>query len=153
MFLVLKALLGNLSSCFSTAPMTFSLHNHSQSLTCDHQPLLISCLASINKKVHFNSFLQHATSEPVLFFHSALISSVWISPVLCCLYYCSVVLGGRFAMFQCAKKKTFFFFFSSVVSKGSQPSKAPLTFPRLTAFVRSYTQGAMIVQIHVHVQY
>lgn len=129
MFLVLKALLGNLSSCFSTAPMTFSLHNHSQSLTCDHQPLLVSCLASINKKVHFNSFLQHATSEPVLFFHSALISSVWISPVLCCLYYCSVVLGGRFAMFQCAKKKTFFFFFLLLwLAKDPSPLKRPLHF-------------------------
>lgn len=93
-------------------------------------PLLISCLASINKKVHFNSFfLQHATSEPALHFHSDLISSVWISPVLCCLYYCSVVPGRVCSVSKRKRnKKKKAIFFASVVSKEPQPSKRPLHF-------------------------
>lgn len=59
----------------------------------------------------------------MFYFHSALISSVLISPVLCCLYHRSVVLGRFRRGFKAPKKKGRIF--ASVVSKGSQPSKRP----------------------------
>lgn len=118
-------------------------------------PLLISCLASINKKVHFNSFfLQHATSEPALHFHSDLISSVWISPVLCCLYYCSVVPGRVCSVSKRKRnKKKRPYFLLLWLAKNPSPLSALYISKADSFFVRSYTQGAVIVQIHVHVQY
>lgn len=90
-------------------------------------PMLISCLASINKKSALQfSFFEHATSEPVLYSHSALISSACIFP-LCCvfsvvwlMFWCST--GEGFLCFKAPKKGHIF---ASVVSKGSQPSKYP----------------------------
>lgn len=125
-------------------------------------PLLISCLAAINKKVHFNFFsfffkTRHHRASAIL----PLISSVWISLLLCCLL--PLLYGGGFFFFfftgfQSVKKALFLLLW--LAKDPSPPKVPPKTFPRLTVnfvfflfFVRSYTQGAVIVQIHVHVQY
>lgn len=131
-----KALLGNLSPgaffflFFSHSIDDIPQHDHSQSLTCDHH--LCSFPASLpltRKCTSIPFFLQHATSEPALHFHSDLISSVWISPVLCCLYYCSVVPGRVCSVSKRKRnKKKRPYFFASVVSKEPQPSKRPLHF-------------------------
>lgn len=156
-----KALLGNLSPgaffCFffSHSIDDIPQHDHSQSLTCDHH--LCSFPASLpltRKCTSIPFFLQHATSEPALHFHSDLISSVWISPVLCCLYYCSVVPGRVCSVSKRKRnKKKRPYFLLLWLAKNPSPLSALYISKADSFFVRSYTQGAVIVQIHVHVQY
>lgn len=93
-------------------------------------PLLISCLASINKKVHFNSFFFttcHQWTSATFPQRSNQQCLDFPCAVLSLLLFCCTGEGLQCIKAQKKQKKKAIFF-ASVVSKEPQPSKRPLHF-------------------------
>lgn len=118
-------------------------------------PLLISCLASINKKVHFNSFFFttcHQWTSATFPQRSNQQCLDFPCAVLSLLLFCCTGEGLQCIKAQKKQKKRPYFLLLWL-AKNPSPLSALYISKADSFFVRSYTQGAVIVQIHVHVQY
>ena len=153
-----KALLGNLSPgaffffCFFHSIDDIPLHDHSQSLTCDHHLCSFPASLPLTRKctsIPFFTTCHQWTSatfpqrsnQQCLDFPCAVLSLL-----LFCWRVCSVSKRKR-------NKKKRPYFLLLWLAKDPSPLSGLYISKADSFFVRSYTQGAVIVQIHVHVQY
>lgn len=112
--------MGNLCPGLTTAPMTFFLHSRPHSLPCDHHLCAFPALLPLVRKCTSVLFSQHTANEPVLSSDQQCLDFLGVVFTTVLLYW------GGFVVFKRAKRP----YFASVVSKGSQPSKRPSSFPK-----------------------
>lgn len=141
MLLVLKNFWEISAPCFSPALMT-----QPPTCVCHHgsfpvlPPLIRKCTSSLLLQLPSNrTTAVAALGSNQHCFHF---------PLMCCFTTVGCIAQGGIAVSKNTNRPYFCF-----CGQQRIPASSAFTTTRLTAFVRSYTQGAMIVQINVHVQY